>query len=117
MLLLLGGLGTTIAATLFAGRQWVWARQQAHVAAAVALRDEGTRRVQLGHVGQAMAMYNLSIDLYSEASDVFHLRGLLHAANGDLPQAIADWKKSLERQPHNNAAEQALAQICGSANR
>src|SRR5262249_57720876 len=63
----------------------------------------------------AMNLYDLSIRLNPKAGHTYHLRGLLHERSGDLTQAITDWKKSLQRLPRNNPAEQKLAQYAATA--
>jgi tetratricopeptide (TPR) repeat protein len=116
IILVLGGLAScaTIIAALYKGFRWAWPPPPKHGAAAAALRDEGTHRAQLGHLRNAMNLYTLSIRLNPKAGHVYHLRGVLYEMNGDLPQAIADWKRSLERLPDNNPSEQKLAQYAAT---
>ena len=57
-----------------------------------------------------MELYDLSIRLNPDTGHVYYLRGLLHERNENLARAIADWRRSLDRLPANNPAEQKLTQ-------
>ena len=112
IVLILGGL-TTIATILAAvHRLWRWLSTPPprHVGAATALSEEGKNRAQVGEVERAMELYDLSIRLNPDADHVYYLRGLLHERDENLARAIADWRRSLDRLPANNPAEQKLIQ-------
>lgn len=116
LILVLGGLAScaTIAAVLYKVFRWARPPSSKHAAAAAALRDEAAHRLQLGHRRKAMELYDLSVRLNPRAGHVYYLRGLLHERDGDLRQAIEDWRRCLNRLPHNNLAEQKLAQYAAT---
>jgi len=115
-MLVRGGLArcATIVAALYKVFRWAWPPPSKHAAAAAALRDEAAHRLQLGHRRKAMELYDLSVRLNPRAGHVYYLRGLLHERDGDLRQAIEDWRRCLDRLPHNNLAEQKLAQYAAA---
>jgi len=92
----------------------IWPVPTKHQAAAAdALRDEGRQRAQMGDVRRAMRLYNLSIRLNPQAGYVYFLRGLLHERGGNLPKAIADWKRSVPHIPDYKPLLDKLAQYGG----
>jgi tetratricopeptide (TPR) repeat protein len=112
IVLFLGGLATI--ATILAAVRPLYRRltnpPPRHAGVATALLEEGKNRAQVGQVKRAMELYDLSIRLNPDAGHIYYLRGLLHERDENLPRAIADWRRSLDRLPANNPAEQKLNQ-------
>ena len=112
LLLIVLGSVVSAATTIAAGYKlcrWIWPPPPKHQAAADALRDEGYQRAQVGDVRRAMRLYNLSIRLNPQAGYVYFLRGLLHERTGNLPKAIADWKRAVVKIPDYRPLLEKLA--------
>src|SRR5262245_59048268 len=112
IVLIVGGLATiaTILAAVYRLCRWLANPPPRHVGAARALCEEGKNRAQVGEVGRALELYDMSIRLNPDAGHVYYLRGLLHERDENLASAIVDWRRSLDRLPANNPAEQKLIQ-------
>jgi tetratricopeptide (TPR) repeat protein len=117
--LILGGLASTatVIAAIYHLYRWLFPRPPKHAAAAALLRDEGKNRAQRGESQRAMELYDSSVHLNPGAGHVYYLRGLLHESDGNLARAIADWRRSLDRLPTNNPAEQKLIQYAAEPSR
>jgi tetratricopeptide (TPR) repeat protein len=62
---------------------------------------------------EAMAIFKLNVEFYPDAWNVYDSLGEAYLVNGDKAQAIANYKKSLELNPKNAGAVEALKKLEG----
>jgi tetratricopeptide (TPR) repeat protein len=98
-LAVLGGLAAffTVCAYLYKLYRWSAGPDWRHKRAADALRDEGAYRASINHGARAMELFDLSIQVNPRAAHTYYLRGCLKEQQGELPRAIADWQRCIER--------------------
>jgi CubicO group peptidase (beta-lactamase class C family) len=65
---------------------------------------------------EALFYFQLNVEFYPKESDVYDSLGEGYMANGDKELAIANYKKSLELNPKNTNAAEALKKLNGAQN-
>lgn len=65
---------------------------------------------------EAIAYFKLNVEFYPNSANVYDSLGEAYLANGDKELAIANYKKSLELNPKNTNATEALKKLSGTQN-
>jgi len=77
------------------------------------LNDWGYRLLASGQPRQALEVLKIVPLLYSRSSNAYDSLGEAYAANGDKPNALASYRRSLELDPKNTNAEEWLEKLGG----
>ena len=71
----------------------------------------GYRLIAARKFKQAIRIFQLNIEAYPQSSNVYDSLGEAYLDDGNNPQAIANYKKSLELNPKNRGAASVLARL------
>jgi Tfp pilus assembly protein PilF len=66
------------------------------------------------HLPEAIALFKLNVTLHPESSNVYESLGDAYLKSGQNQLAADSYKKSLEKNPHNDHARQKLKDLQGS---
>ena len=75
------------------------------------LNDLGYSLLRDKRVAQAIAVFKVNVELYPQSSNVYDSLGEAYLANGDKELAALNYKKSLELDPKNQNAANALKKL------
>lgn len=64
-----------------------------------------------GKVSEAIGVFRANVALYPQSANVYDSLGEAYAASGNREEAISNYKKSLELDPHNANAEVSLKKL------
>ena len=75
------------------------------------LNDWGYRLLSTGRAKQALEVLGLVASLFPESGNAWDSLAEAEAANGDIPSALAHYRKSLELDPGNNHARKQIEKL------
>ena len=75
------------------------------------LNDVGYSLLRDKRVAEAIAVFKLNVELYPQSSNAYDSLGEAYLVNGDKELAGANYKKSLELDPHNQNAASVLKKL------
>jgi CubicO group peptidase (beta-lactamase class C family) len=64
-----------------------------------------------GKVAEAIAVFKVNVALYPQSANVYDSLAEAYAVNGNRDEAISNYKKTLELDPHNANAEMSLKKL------
>ena len=71
----------------------------------------GYELINAGKIKEAIAVFNLNVIAYPQSFNAWDSRGEAYMLNGEKPQAIMDYKKSLELDPYSMNAIRKLNEL------
>jgi CubicO group peptidase (beta-lactamase class C family) len=77
------------------------------------LNSLGYQLLQQGRTAEAIAIFKVNVELYPQSWNVYDSLGEAYLASGDRERASASYRRSLELNPKNESAVQALKKISG----
>jgi tetratricopeptide (TPR) repeat protein len=75
------------------------------------LNNLGYELVRANKFKEAIRIFQLNIEAYPQSSNVYDSLAEAYMDEGDKPQAIANYQKSLQLNPHNRNAVQTLQKL------
>jgi len=75
------------------------------------LNSVGYSLLEQKKIAAAIALFKANVELYPQSSNVYDSLGDAYMANGDKELASANYKKSLELNPKNKNAVEALKKL------
>jgi len=75
------------------------------------LNSVGYRLLRGGSIGEAIAVFQLNVEAYPEAYNVYDSLGEAYAASGNVPEAIRNYERSLQLNPDNQNAVDRLREL------
>lgn len=86
---------------------------EANVVAETRLNTLGYTLMRRNKLPEAIAIFKVNVELYSDSWNVYDSLGEAYMANGDKELAITNYKKSLELNPKNSGGAQMLKKLEG----
>ncbi len=77
------------------------------------LDNLGYRLIRANKFKEAVRIFQLNVEAYPQSSNVYDSLGEAYMDDGDKPQAIANYQKSLQLNPQNRNAVQMLQKLNG----
>ena len=77
------------------------------------LNTLGYQLLQMKKVAEAIEVFKLNVEAYPQGANTYDSLGEAYMVHGDKELAITNYKKSLELNPQNTGAKQALATLTG----
>jgi len=75
------------------------------------LNNLGYALLQQKKIAEAIALFKANVEMYPQSANVYDSMGEAYLANGEKELAIANYKKSLELDPKNRNAVEALKKL------
>jgi tetratricopeptide (TPR) repeat protein len=75
------------------------------------MNDLGYTEMNSGHLPQALAIFQLNVQLYPDSWNVYDSLGEAYRKAGDKQQSIANYEKSLQLNPRNTSGARALEEL------
>jgi formylglycine-generating enzyme required for sulfatase activity len=103
--------GEGIAATLRAYREWREDAPDDYFFDEAEFNDLGYRLLGADKVAEAIEVFKLNVEAYPRSANAFDSLGEAYKIQGNRELAILNYKKSLELNPQNRGAQQALTEL------
>jgi len=75
------------------------------------INELGYELMAEGRMKEALAVFNLNVEAFSNSFNVYDSRGEAYMKSGDKVAAIADYKKSIELNPRNTGGIEKLKEL------
>jgi tetratricopeptide (TPR) repeat protein len=75
------------------------------------LNDLGYSLLQQEKIAEAITIFKVNVELYSQSANAYDSLGEAYKTKGDKQLAIANYKKSLELNPQNTNAVEMLKKL------
>jgi tetratricopeptide (TPR) repeat protein len=77
------------------------------------LNSAGYELLSSGHTGDALKIFRLIVKVFPNSANAFDSLGEAYLKAGDKPNALINYKRSLELNPQNDNAKKVIAELGG----